>query len=76
MEPSGKNEHFFGYSETSEEFEIYVLGERHIEVSQDVNFHKEAAFNGLKEIECDTNTEEHETPISEDLNNDSFPFDV
>ena len=41
------------YSETSKEFKIYVLGERHVEVSQDATFHEEETFKRSKEFECD-----------------------
>ena len=44
MEPFGKKGTFVCYSETSKEFKIYVLGERHVEVSQDVTFHEEETF--------------------------------
>ena len=48
MEPSGKNETFVGYSETSKEFKIYVPGERHVEVIWEVNFNEEEASSGQK----------------------------
>ena len=76
MEPSIKNEHFLGYSETSEEFEIYVLGERHIEVSLDVTFHEEETFKRSKELECDIDTKEAKAPISKDHDDGSSHFDV
>ena len=48
MEPYGNNVTFVGYTETSKAFtwafEIYVHGERHVEVIQDVTFHEEEAF--------------------------------
>ena len=44
MEPSGKKVTFVAYNETSKAFRIYVLGERHVEVSRDVTFHEEATF--------------------------------
>jgi hypothetical protein len=50
MEPYGKKRIFVGYSETSKAFKIYVLGQRHIEVSRDVTFHEEVAFKQSKEL--------------------------
>ena len=44
MEPSSKKGIFVGYSETSKAYRIYILGQRNIEVSRDVTFHKEVAF--------------------------------
>ena len=44
MEPYGNKGTFVGYNETSKAFIIYVLGERHVEVSQDVTFHEEETF--------------------------------
>ena len=76
METSGKKGNFEGYSETSKAFKIYVLGERSIEVSRDVTFHEEVVFKRSKEIAYDTNTEQHETPISEGFDHDYSPSDV
>ena len=42
MEPSGKGI-FVGYSETSKAYQIYVPGQRFIEVSWDVTFHEEVS---------------------------------
>ena len=65
-----------GYSETSTSFRIYVPSERHVEVSRDVTFHEEETFKQSKEIKCDPETEEDETPIEEDNNDDSSPSDI
>jgi hypothetical protein len=50
MEPSGKKGVFVGYSENSKAYRIYVLIQREIEVSIDVAFHEEAAFNKSREL--------------------------
>ena len=50
MEHSEKKGIFFCYSESSKAYVIYVPGERHIEVSRDVGFHKEAIFKCSKEL--------------------------
>ena len=76
MEPYGKKGAFVGYSETSKEFRIYVPGERHVEVSEDVTFHGEATFKKSKEIECDPEIEEVEAHIYEDHDDESFPSNV
>jgi hypothetical protein len=60
MEPSGKKGIFVGYSTTSKAYRIYVLGERHIEVSRDVSFHEEASFKRSKELQLDAKMEEPE----------------
>jgi hypothetical protein len=48
MEPSGNKGIFLGYSETSKAYNIYVPGERHIEVSMDISFHEESSFKHSK----------------------------
>ena len=65
MEPSGKKGVFVGYNESSKAYKIYVLGQRHIDVSKDVTFHEEAAFRRSKELQFDINMEEHENPSIE-----------
>ena len=76
MEPSREKGTFVGYNETSKAFRIYVLGERHVEVSQEVNFHEEETFKWSKEIECDPDIEEVEAPISKDHDDDPSLSDV
>ena len=76
MEPSGNKGIFFGYSETSKAFKIYVPSERHVEVSRDVTFHEEAAFKRSKELECDPEIEETEIPTSENHENDYSPSEI
>jgi hypothetical protein len=44
LEPSGRKGMFVGYSETSKAYRIYVPGQQHIEVSQDVRFEEDLAF--------------------------------
>jgi hypothetical protein len=51
MEPSSKKGVFVGYSENSKAYRIYVPGQRQIEVSRDVTFHEEAAFNKSIELQ-------------------------
>ena len=76
MEPCGNKGTFVGFSETSKEFKIYVLGERHVEVSRYVTFLEEEAFKLSKELKCGLETEVVEDPISKDHDDDSSPYDV
>ena len=59
-----KEGNFFCYSETSKAFRIYVPGEKHVEVSQDMTFHEEEAFKRSKELECDPEIDEAKAPKS------------
>ena len=65
-----------GYSDTFKVLIIYVPGERHIEVSQDVTFHEEASFKRLKDLEYDIETKDHETHILENHDTNSSPSDI
>jgi hypothetical protein len=44
LDPSGIKRTFVGYSESSKEYRIYILGQRQIEVSRYVIFEEEIAF--------------------------------
>ena len=57
LEPSDKKGIFVGYSETSKTYQIYVLGQRFIEVSRVVTFHEEVAFCRSREISIDAGLE-------------------
>ena len=67
MDSSEKKWNFVVYSKSSKAYRIYVPSERHIEVNKDVTFHEDVIFKRSKEIQCDSNMEEHETPMMEDL---------
>jgi hypothetical protein len=43
LDPSGRNNTFIGYSESSKAYQIYIPGQRQIQVSRDVSF-EEVAF--------------------------------
>ena len=64
LEPSGKKGVFVGYSETSKAYQIYVPGQRFIEVNRDVTFHEEVAFRHSREIPLDAGLEEQEAPAA------------
>ena len=53
LEPSGKKGIFVGYSKSAKAYRIYVLGQRHIELSRDVIFEEDLAFLTSKDIACD-----------------------
>ena len=44
LEPSGRKGTFVGYNESSKAYQIYIPGQRQIEVSKDVTFEEEVAF--------------------------------
>jgi hypothetical protein len=50
-EPLGKKGVFVGYSENSKAYMIYVPGQRKIEVSREITFHEEAAFNKCRVLQ-------------------------
>jgi hypothetical protein len=58
LEPSEKKGTFVGYNETSKAYRIYIPGQKFIEVSRDVTFHKEVAFRRAKEFPCDSGEQE------------------
>ena len=47
-----------GYNETLKAFRIYVLGQRQIEVSQDLTFDEEVAFRRSRESHVEIDSEE------------------
>ena len=44
LERSSKKGIFVGYSDCLKAYQVYIPGQRHIEVSRDVIFHEEAVF--------------------------------
>jgi hypothetical protein len=71
MEPSSKKGIFMGYSETSKAYNIYIPGERHIEVRSDVSFHEDVSFKSSKELDLDTNMEDLEASLVQFLESSS-----
>ena len=63
MKLAGKNGNFAGYNESYKAYKIYVPGERHVEVNRDVLFHEKEKCKRSKEIQYDTNTKDHVTPM-------------
>ena len=50
LEPSSKKGIFVGYNDCSKAYRVYILGQRHIEVSKDVIFHEEVVFRKTLEL--------------------------
>ena len=63
LDPSGLKGIFFGYSETSKGYRVYVPGHRQIDINRDVTFDEEAVFK-----------RSHESPTEEILRNRRFLF--
>jgi hypothetical protein len=53
LEPSGRKGTFVGYSESSKAHRIYIPGQRQIEVSRDVTFEEEVAFQKSREAQME-----------------------
>jgi hypothetical protein len=64
LEPSGRKGTFVGYSESSEAYRIYIPGQRQIEVSKDVTFEEEVAFQKSKEAQMEIDSETMPSPPS------------
>ena len=65
LDPSGKKGIFVGYSDSSKSYNIYVPGQRYIEVSRDVIFHEEAVFRQTQELSKEDEGPPSEIPNSE-----------
>jgi hypothetical protein len=65
LEPSGRKGTFVGYSESSKAYRIYILGQRQIEVSRDVTFEEEVAFQKSREAQMEIDGETIPPPHSE-----------
>ena len=63
LEPSGKNEIFFGYNESLKACRVYIPGYKQIETRRDVTFDEDTTFSGSKNNHSDeVPDEEHEAP--------------
>ena len=45
LDPSGKKGVFVGYSERSKAYRIYFLGYKKVDISRDVTFDEDSAYN-------------------------------
>ena len=64
LEPSGRKGTFVGYSESSKAYQIYIPGQRQIEISRDVTFEEEVAFQKSRESQMEINSEIIPSPPS------------
>jgi hypothetical protein len=64
LEPSGRKGTFVGYSEFSKAYQIYISGQRQIELSRDVTFEEEVAFKESREVEMEIDSETIPPPPS------------
>lgn len=71
LEPSGKKGIFVGYNESSKAFRIYISKQKQIEISKDVTFEEEVAFQRSKGSYMEIASEEHESPQDMDISPDS-----
>ena len=58
LEPSGKKGVFVGYSESAKAYRIYIPGQRKIELSRDVTFEEDIAYQRSRHIERDSDEKE------------------
>ena len=65
LDPFGKKGIFVGYYEGSKAYRIYFLGFKKIDISRDVTFDKDLAYNKSRKRPIE-DPEEEEAPIIED----------
>jgi hypothetical protein len=58
LDPSGKKAIFFGYSETSKAYGVYILGHKHVDISRDVTFDDHATFKNSRKFHIDEDHDE------------------
>jgi hypothetical protein len=63
LDPYGWKGIFFGYSDTSKTYRIYILGHWKVDISRDVTFDENASFSKSKHIHAEeAHEEENEVP--------------
>jgi hypothetical protein len=62
--PSGRKGTFVGYSESSKAYQIYIPGQRQIEISKNVTFEEEIAFQRSRESQMEIDSETIPSPPS------------
>jgi hypothetical protein len=76
LEPSGIKGIFVGYSESSKSYQIYIPGQRQIEVRRDVTFEEELAFHKSGEAQMEIDSETIPSPPSTDQRDkDIIPYE-
>jgi hypothetical protein len=63
LDPSGRKGTFVGYSESSKAYQIYILGQRQIEVRRDVTFEEEVAFMRSRGSRMEIDSEKQEEMV-------------
>jgi hypothetical protein len=64
LDPSGRKGTFVGYSEFSKAYQIYIPGQKQIEISRDVVFEEEIAFQRSRESQMEIDSETIPSPPS------------
>jgi transposase InsO family protein len=64
LEPAGRKGTFVGYSESSTTYRIYIPSQRQIEISRDVIFEEDIAFQKSKESQMEIDSETMPSPPS------------
>jgi hypothetical protein len=64
LQPSRRKGTFVGYSESSKAYRIYIPGQRQIEISKDVTFEEEVAFQRSREAQMEIDSETMPSPPS------------
>jgi hypothetical protein len=65
LDPSGRKGTFVGYSESSKAYRIYIPGQRRIEISIDITFEEEVAFQKSREAQTEIDGDTIPSPHSE-----------
>jgi hypothetical protein len=63
LDPLGRMGTFVGYNESSKAYQIYIPGQRQIEVRRDVSFEDEVAFKRSRGSHMDINSETQEEMV-------------
>jgi hypothetical protein len=64
LDPSRRKDTFVGYSESSKAYRIYIPSQRQMEISRDVTFEKEIAFQKSRESQIEIDSETIPSPPS------------
>ena len=72
LDPSGKKGIFVGYSEISKAYRIYFLGFKKIDISKDVTFDEDSAYNKYRKRPAEEPKEIevpriHDTSMNEEI---------
>ena len=80
LDPSGKKDLFVGYSESSKAYRIYFLGYKKIDISKDVTYDEDAAYNKSRKRLAEEPEEEeapriHDTTMNEETREEDREFE-